>query len=114
MEDILIPRADTASTDAVASSSKSAASWAAIIAGAVVAIAASLILLALGSGLGFAAVSPWADHGVSVTTFTVLFGPFCLMPLAQPERQPNPRPYRNSTSTEEMEHEHFFAGQIRS
>jgi len=51
---------------------------------------------------------------LSVTTFTVLFGPFCLMPLAQPERQPNPSPYRNPTSTEEMEHEHFFAGQIRS
>jgi|SRR5882724_726468 len=71
MEDILIPRADTASTDAVASSSKPAASWAAIVAGAVVAVAASLILLALGSGLDFAAVSPWADHGVSVTTLTV-------------------------------------------
>jgi len=50
----------------------------------------------------------------SVTTFTVLFGPFCLMHLAQPERQPNPSQYRNSTSTEEMEHEHYFAGQIRS
>jgi len=71
MEDVPNPRADAASTDAVALSSKSAASWAAIIAGAVVAVAASLILLALGSGLGFAAVSPWADHGVSAATFTV-------------------------------------------
>jgi len=76
MEAILNPRAVAASADASASTgavatSKSAASWAAIIAGAVVAVAASLILLALGSGLGFAAVSPWADHGVSATTFTV-------------------------------------------
>lgn len=76
MEAILNPRAGAAGTDAAASTgavatSKSAASWAAIIAGAVVAVAASLILLALGSGLGFAAVSPWADHGVSATTFTV-------------------------------------------
>jgi hypothetical protein len=70
MEAILNPRVDAASTDAVATS-KSAASWAAIIAGAVVAVAASLILLTLGAGLGFAAVSPWADHGVSATTFTV-------------------------------------------
>jgi hypothetical protein len=68
------PRAGTGSTDAVAGAAaagKSAASWAAIIAGAVVAVAASLILLALGSGLGFAALSPWAGHGVSATTFTV-------------------------------------------
>jgi hypothetical protein len=71
MEDVPKPRADAASTDAVALSGKSAACWAAIIAGAVVAVAASLILLALGSGLGFAAVSPRADHGVSAATFTV-------------------------------------------
>lgn len=70
MEAILNPRAGAASADAVAAG-KSAASWAAIIAGAVVAVAASLILLALGSGLGFAAVSPWPDHGVSAATFTV-------------------------------------------
>jgi hypothetical protein len=70
MEALLNPRAGAASTDAVATS-KSAASWAAIIAGAVVAVAASLILLALGSGLGFAAVSPWPDRGVSAATFTV-------------------------------------------
>src|ERR1700730_5331118 len=71
MEDVLNPHVDASSTAAVAFSGKSAVSWAAIIAGAVVAVAASLILLALGSGLGFAAVSPWADHGVSAATFTV-------------------------------------------
>jgi hypothetical protein len=71
MEVALNPRADAASTAAVAFSGKSAASWAAIIAGAVVAVGASLILLALGSGLGFAAVSPWPDQGVSAATFTV-------------------------------------------
>ena len=69
MENILNPRAAAASTDVA--TSKSAASWAAIIAGAVVAVAASLILLGLGSGLGFAAVSPWPDHGVSAATFTM-------------------------------------------
>jgi hypothetical protein len=71
MENVLNPRDDAASTAAVAFSSQSAASWAAIIAGAVVAVGASLVLLALGSGLGFAAVSPWADHGVSAATLTV-------------------------------------------
>lgn len=50
---------------------KSAASWPAIIAGAVVAVAVSLILLALGTGLGFASISPWSDRGISATTFTV-------------------------------------------
>ncbi|HUE11438.1 MAG TPA: hypothetical protein VMQ54_10895, partial [Steroidobacteraceae bacterium] len=50
---------------------KSAASWPAIIAGAFVAASVSLILLVLGAGLGFAAMSPWPGHGVSATTFSV-------------------------------------------
>lgn len=50
---------------------KSTASWSAIIAGAFVAIAVSLVLFALGSGLGFASISPWGGQGVSVTTFAV-------------------------------------------
>lgn len=52
-------------------SSKSAASWPAIFAGAFVAIAASIVLLAFGSGLGFAMVSPWPGHGASATGFTI-------------------------------------------
>jgi hypothetical protein len=56
---------------AVVSPGKSVVSWPAIIAGAFVAAAASLILLALGSGLGFASISPWPGHGVSETTFNV-------------------------------------------
>lgn len=49
----------------------SAVSWAAIIAGAITAAAVMLILLLLGSGLGFAAVSPWANSGISAATLTV-------------------------------------------
>jgi hypothetical protein len=49
--------------------STSAASWPAIIAGAFVAAAVSLILLALGSGLGFASISPWPGKGVTAMTF---------------------------------------------
>jgi hypothetical protein len=49
----------------------SAASWAAIIAGAFVAVSVSLVLFTLGSGLGFASISPWPGHGVSATTFAV-------------------------------------------
>jgi hypothetical protein len=36
-----------------------------------VAVAASLILIALGSGIGFASISPWQNHGVSMTTFAM-------------------------------------------
>src|SRR5580700_3583402 len=50
---------------------KSAASWPAILAGAFVAVSASLILVVLGSGLGFAAVSPWPGHGASATGLTI-------------------------------------------
>ena len=48
--------------------STSAVSWGAIIAGAVVAAAVSLILLVLGSGLGLAVVSPWSNSGVTLAT----------------------------------------------
>ena len=53
-------------------SSASAVSWAAILAGAVVAAAVSLLLVALGTGLGFASLSPWSNEGPSATTFTVM------------------------------------------
>jgi hypothetical protein len=53
------------------SQSNAAASWPAIIAGAFVATGVSLILLALGSGLGFSSMSPWPSKGVSAKTFAV-------------------------------------------
>jgi hypothetical protein len=51
-------------------SSTSAVSWAAIIAGAFVAASATVLLVALGAGLGMASISPWPNSGASVTTFT--------------------------------------------
>lgn len=53
-----------------AESSQSAVSWSAIFCGAVVAASASLILLALGSGVGLASLSPWSERGFSATRFT--------------------------------------------
>ena len=51
----------------------SAASWAAIFAGATAAAALALILLLLGTGLGLTTVSPWANNstnnGISATSF---------------------------------------------
>ena len=46
----------------------SGVSWPAVIAGAFVAAALSLSLLALGTGLGLSSVSPWSNVGVSAST----------------------------------------------
>jgi hypothetical protein len=46
----------------------SGVSWAAVMAGAFVAAALSLALLALGTGIGFSAVSPWENAGSSAST----------------------------------------------
>ena len=50
----------------------SAVSWAAVIAGAFAASAFTLILVALGAGIGLISVSPWSSNNPSVTTFGVL------------------------------------------
>jgi hypothetical protein len=71
MQAVLATRADEAIAGPVTAHGRSAASWGAIFAGALVAVAASLILLSLGAGFEFASVSPWADRGVSATTFSV-------------------------------------------
>src|SRR5712672_2205710 len=56
-----------ASSVPTSESSVSAVSWPAIFGGAFVAAAASLVLVALGSGLGLASISPWRDSGASAT-----------------------------------------------
>jgi hypothetical protein len=48
--------------------SSSGVSWAAVIGGATVAAAISLILLALGTGVGLSSVSPWSNVGASAST----------------------------------------------
>lgn len=53
------------------SATRSATSWGAIIAGAFVAVATSLILVSLGTGLEFAAVSPRPEQGVAAGTVGV-------------------------------------------
>jgi hypothetical protein len=50
---------------------QAAASWSAIFAGAFVAVSVSLVLITLGSGIGLAAISPWAGHGASATGFSI-------------------------------------------
>lgn len=70
MEEVIIPGAAVA-LSAGSSPGKSAASWPSIIAGAFVAAGATLILVALGSGVGFASISPYAVHSGSITTFAI-------------------------------------------
>jgi len=53
------------------SSTLSGVSWGAIFAGAAGAAALSLILVLLGFGLGFSAVSPWAGSGISAKGFGI-------------------------------------------
>src|SRR5262245_11808869 len=53
------------STAVVKGSEDSAVAWGAVIGGAVTAAAMTLVMLALGTGLGFSIVSPWSDSGVS-------------------------------------------------
>ena len=50
----------------------SAVSWAAIFAGATTAVAISLLLAALGTGLGFASISAWPGAGASAETFSIM------------------------------------------
>ena len=54
------------------SATQSAVSWAAITGGALAAVAITLFLVALGSGIGLASVSPWTALNPSATTFTLL------------------------------------------
>jgi hypothetical protein len=48
--------------------SSSGISWAAVLGGAFVSASLALILLALGTGLGFSSVSPWSNLGASAST----------------------------------------------
>ncbi len=71
METILKSPPEAIGAETLPSAGKSAASWSAILAGAVVAASVSLVLLVLGSGLGFASISPWRGTGISAKTFAV-------------------------------------------
>ena len=66
-----ISAADIEPVAPLAGSNVSAISWAAVIAGTVTAIAATLTLLALGSAFGLATVSPWPGLGAKPTSFTI-------------------------------------------
>ncbi len=58
---------------------QSAVSWKAVLAGATVSLALTLVLLAFGIGVGFSVVSPWANTGISSTTFTIAGGIYLIV-----------------------------------
>jgi hypothetical protein len=62
-----------------AESEVSAISWAAILAGGLASAALSLLLLAFGTGMGFSVVSPWANSGVTSTTFSLWAGLYLIV-----------------------------------
>jgi hypothetical protein len=55
-------------------SAQSAVSWAAVFAGAVTATAITVVLVALGTGLGLTSISPWQNQGASAKTFVIATG----------------------------------------
>jgi len=74
MDTILSTRADLGvplPQDGITAVSPSAVSATAIIAGALVAAAATLVLVVLGAGFGFASLSPWPHAGASAAAFAV-------------------------------------------
>jgi hypothetical protein len=56
-----------------------AVSWPAIAVGAVAAAALTLVLLAFGAGMGFSAVSPWGNSGISAGTFQITTGLYLIV-----------------------------------
>jgi hypothetical protein len=60
-------RVGVAETSVNNEANSSGVSWAAVIGGGFVTAALSLILLALGTGLGLSSVSPWSNVGVSTS-----------------------------------------------
>ena len=57
----------------------SGVSWGAVAAGGIATAALSLLLLALGAGLGFSSVSPWSNSGASSTTFNIGAGLYLIV-----------------------------------
>jgi hypothetical protein len=65
-------------TALTAEASVSSLSWGAIVAGAFVACALSILLLALGAGLGFSVASPTPRPGISAHTAAIVIGVYLL------------------------------------
>lgn len=73
MNDLTIAQRAAAGVESSATESKtSAVSWAAILAGAVVAAATSIVLALVATGVDLASMSPWSGAGASAKAITVV------------------------------------------
>lgn len=79
MVDVAIRNLPLERAAAVEEAQASAVSWPAIAAGGVASAALTLVLLAFGTGMGFAVVSPWPNSGVSATTFGIGAGLYLIV-----------------------------------
>src|SRR6201995_363328 len=67
-----VPAGSAGRTTAIGNeASSSAVSWAAIFAGAFAALALTVVLTSLATGLGLTTISSWPNSGASATTFTI-------------------------------------------
>jgi len=69
--DVSIIAAESEIIDPLVATEPWAINWAAVAAGTFANAALTLLLLAFGAGMGFSAISPWSNSGVSATTFSV-------------------------------------------
>jgi len=69
--DVSIIAAEEDLIDPLVETDSWAINWAAVAAGTFANAALTLLLLAFGVGMGFSAVSPWSNSGVSTTTFQI-------------------------------------------
>lgn len=72
MQDLTTTQRTAALGPSTVEAKTSAVTWAAILAGAVVAAAVSLILVLLATGIDLASVSPWPSSGASATSMVVM------------------------------------------
>ena len=70
---------DSVATTAVVTETNTGVSWDAVAAGAVAAAAFTVLLVAFGAGLGFSAISPWSDSGLSAAGFRTATGIYLVL-----------------------------------
>jgi hypothetical protein len=77
--DVSIIAAESDMIDPIVAAEPWAINWAAVAAGTFANAALTLLLVAFGAGMGFSAVSPWANSGVSMTTFSIGTGVYLIV-----------------------------------
>jgi hypothetical protein len=77
--DVSIIAAEDDIIEPIIAADSSAINWAAVVAGAFANAALTLMLMGFGAGMGFSAISPWANSGVSMTTFSVGTGIYLIV-----------------------------------